>query len=50
MEALGQLSFREYDLPDAIVRSALHFELIQSNVCGSELHRNLLSTTAIDAS
>ena len=38
MEAPGELSFHEYDLPEAIKPGALLLEVIQTNVCGSELH------------
>ena len=38
MDTPGELSFREYDLPEDVEPGALLLEVIQSNVCGSELH------------
>ena len=38
MDGPGELSFREYDVPQEIEPGAVLLEVIQSNVCGSELH------------
>ncbi len=38
MDAPGELSIREYDVPEEIEPEAVLLEVIQSNVCGSEIH------------
>ncbi|MDP6350826.1 MAG: zinc-binding dehydrogenase [Alphaproteobacteria bacterium] len=38
MDGPGELSFREYPVPDDIEPGAVLLEVIQSNVCGSEIH------------
>ena len=38
MDGPGELSFREYPVPDDIEPGAVLLKVIQSNVCGSEIH------------
>lgn len=38
MDEPGKLSMREYDLPETVEPGAVLLEVIQTNVCGSEIH------------
>lgn len=38
MDKPGKISIREYDLPERVEPGAALLEVIQSNVCGSEIH------------
>ena len=39
MDEPGKLSMREYDLPETVEPGAVLLEVIQTNVCGSEIHQ-----------